>query len=385
MKKFYLLFGLFYISFCYSQNEIEKKVANIESSKSGNYKDVLHNLLQLTTRNVSNEIKSLELNSTLFNIMYGSDLNDISDLTIMKSTFLRNFQINAKTNFNSDFKYQGFSGGLTYAIINGRDKARLNLTVGKVNYSKESELFRLKFIKIQAKLAEGLNINSQELLQLNEASQDILDGKEIDATKNPYYEKIIDAFDKIEHTETGIEEKKLKDGIAYLKQIKKNEYDNIESRPLWTLSMDGSTNTEGKFNQASISTIFLKGNSKSKYEFDIRSKIIYSDTVANQHLPRMDFKATVGINLKLGKDKKNSSFFEIKPYFEYNSILKETSSNLNIASENIKNKFILNTELRVRLTENLWIPLTIKYDLDHANVLGFLNVTYNFEDFLNQK
>lgn len=399
MKKYFLLIGLFYVSITNSQVDTDAKISKIEANKTGNYKDVLHNLLQLTTKNLSDDAKTLELNSTLFTILYGADLTDISDLTIKKSSFLRNFQINAKTNFDNNFKYNGFSGGITYALINGRDKATLNLAVGGKKYAEKSELFRLIFMKIQSELATGLVEDSNELEQLNEASDAILAGNEYDSSTNPYYNKIIERFNNFDYKKELSEldssetskavsnfiEKDLKDCVEYLKQIKKSEYDNIDARALWTLSIDGSANTEGKFNQASIGTIFLKGNSSSWYEFDLRSKITYADTVTTEHLPRVDFKATAGMNFKLGKDKNNKSFFEIKPYFEYNSLLKNTESVLATAKavsayEEKKNKFILNAEIRVRLTDNLWLPLTVKYDTEKSNFLGFLNVSYNFGD-----
>ena len=43
-----------------------------------------------------------------------------------------------------------------------------------------------------------------------------------------------------------------------------------------------------------------------------------------------------------------------------------------------KDVFTANADIRIRIIENLWIPLTVKYDLNKKNFLGFLNVALNF-------
>ena len=47
------------------------------------------------------------------------------------------------------------------------------------------------------------------------------------------------------------------------------------------------------------------------------------------------------------------------------------------ADEN-KSQFTLDGTFRFRISENLWIPISFKYDPEHGNVFGFLNVTSNF-------
>ena len=43
----------------------------------------------------------------------------------------------------------------------------------------------------------------------------------------------------------------------------------------------------------------------------------------------------------------------------------------------------INGTLRVMVLDNIWIPITIKYDPKSGNVLGFLNVSLNFSGLGN--
>ena len=62
-------------------------------------------------------------------------------------------KINAKVNLDESYKYNGFSGGFTYAIVNGRDKATVNLAKGI--YGSQREKFITAFRQIQSILAKS--------------------------------------------------------------------------------------------------------------------------------------------------------------------------------------------------------------------------------------
>ena len=50
--------------------------------------------------------------------------------------------------------------------------------------------------------------------------------------------------------------KDLKRYKTYLDSIEVVEFQKIDAKPLWTISADGTSNTEGKFNKASFGSIF---------------------------------------------------------------------------------------------------------------------------------
>ncbi|WP_396157639.1 hypothetical protein [Flavobacterium sp.] len=367
--------ALLCFTFSFSQTDlIENEIDKIQNRRTGNFKDAFYNIIQLTTKNLTEDEKSLELNTTLFKIMYNADLKNISDLTINKSYFLRNFQINAKVNLDKDYKYKGFSGGFTYAIVNGRDKATVNLAKGI--YGKQREKFITAFQQVQSRLA-ATEITETELDLLNKASDDILNDVEYDITGNPYYDRIIEEFKTTAATISYADGKSLtstdiSDHVKYLKQVRKSEMDKIDGKALWTLAADGSTNTDGKFNKCSVSSVYLKGIDKSGDQIDIRGTFTYDDdTLVN--MPRTTFNGKAGLNFVLLRNtSENVSCFEVKALGEYTKVYK------NVLPDEDDEIITANAEFRIRLANDFWIPITVKYDIDNANLLGFLNLTYNF-------
>lgn len=376
MKKYYIFLLILLCSNVFSQ---QIAIDDIDKSKTGNFKDAFYNIIQLTTKNLTENEKSLELNTTLFKIMYNANLKDISDLTINKSYFLRNFQINAKANLDESYKYKGFSGGFTFAIVNKRDKATINLA--KTLYGTNRDVFMKKFQEIQATLATGLLEGSPELEMLNDASENLINSKfekEYDDTNNPYYELINEEFAKVAKTlknpvGTTFNSDEITNYIETLSQLRKSEMDKIDGKALWTIAADGSTNTEGKFTKCSFNSVYLKGIDKSGNQIDVRTTLIYDDSETLINRPKTSFNGKAGLNFVLLKNAvEKVSCFEIKAQGEYNKIYK------NVLPNEDDEVITANTEIRIRLAKDFWIPITVKYDIKNSNFLGFLNVTYNF-------
>lgn len=388
MKKNYIIaITLLYFTSVFSQDtlknitddadlKIRLEIEKIEKGKTGNFKDAFYNIIQLTTKNFSGDEKSLELNTTLFKIIYNSELSKISDLTIKKSYFLRNFQINAKTNFDKDFKYMGVSGGITFAVVNGRDRATINLA--KTIYAKNRKIFMTELSKIQNDLV-GPDVDEKEMELIHNATDTILNGYIYDSAKNPYYDKIQTEFKKrsiVDSDGKHIETEEISDYVKALSQLRKSEIEKIDAKVLWTFSAYGSTNTDGKFDKYSIGTVFLKGipksNEKSSEEIDIRGTFTYADTTL---VKRTAFNGKAGLNFIILRNKlENTSCFEIKVLGEYAKIFK------NVLPDEEEETITANAEFRIRLAKDFWIPITVKYDTEKSNFLGFLNVTYNFGD-----
>jgi hypothetical protein len=309
--------------------------------------------------------------------MYNADLEEVKDLTINKSYFLRNFQINAKVNLDENYKYNGFSGGFTYAVVNKRDKATINLA--KTLYGTSREIFMTQFAQIQSTLATGLQDGSPELDMLNEASDNILNDnlEELDDTKNPYYKLINEEFAKVTSNlknpdGTPLNTDDISSFINTLSQLRKSEMDKIDGKALWTIAADGSTNTDGKFNKCSVSSVYLKGIDKSGDQIDVRGTFTYDDdTLVN--MPRTTFNGKAGLNFVLLKNRVDEvSCFEVKALGEYTKVYK------NVLPDEDDEIITANAEFRIRLAKDFWIPITVKYDIENANLLGFLNLTYNF-------
>lgn len=376
MKKLLLLF-VFLVTVQVSAQEINeikmRAFESAEASKSGNYKDLLSSFFQLAAKNISGENKSLDFNTTLFALKVKANEKYNQDIYFEKETFSRNLQFNFKANFDDDYKYTGFTGGLTYAIINGRDKQLANFT----NTTLDSEF---------QKLIE--NIDAVQATQIALIYSDSETSEKAKAEKMASLQAARNAI----INKTQVDEKDVY-GVEYYNSLKgkydadinsifalaDQYYKELEGKTLLTLSVDGTANDYGKFNRVSTEAVVLQGIKDSNFEMDLRGKFSYTDTL-DTNLPRTDFKASAGINTIIGKkqygnEKQFKSFFEIKAYFEYSAIFK------NRLPDEEKENFLANADFRLRIADDLWLPLTLKYDIENANFLGFLNLTYNFKEF----
>lgn len=357
------------------QDKAQQQYEAVEKSKSGNYKDIFASLFQLASKNLTGDEKTIEFNSTLFAVKAKSNPELLEDRNFIHEKFSRNFQFNFKVNLNNDYKYTGFTGGFTYAIINDRDKQLANFenTPFDTMLSGLQEFLMQEKNKLIAKIAQENPASLEtEMTEINNSVNGILNSKTTTYKYTDYFK------DKVTHeyrdgmitTETG-ERVPI---VDHLHTMLQDYYGEIDSKALWTVAFAGTADDKGKFNRASVESIFLKGNKDALEEFDIRAKLLYTDTITLASAPRVDFKGTAGVNFKLAKNKDNTSFFETKIALEYNAVLK------NPMIDEKKSTFLGNAEFRIRMAKDLWFPVVVKYDIEHANFLGFLNVTYNFGD-----
>ena len=366
MKKYFICFlTLLVANTLLAQNDSIKRFREMtEVSKSGNYKEVFSSIFQLGTANLTSEDKSVEFNSTLFGIksIFNNDL--LEDRYFVKERFSRNLQFNMKLNLNEQFKYNGVSGGITYAVINKKDKDVANFTGTILNYKFVTLIDRLKEVIFDL-VNQGL-ISDEEMVSIMDDLPILLNnGLDKINNTNVFIKKIIPEFDKRNKPI------KLKDYINSLDELRKNAYSEIEKKPLWTVSLLGTTDDKGDNQNLTFGTVFLKGF--KSFEMDLRSNLIYSDTLIDTSIKRTQLKSSAGINYKLLKrEKSKESLFEIKLYMEYNSILK------NVFADEKKNTFLASSDFRIRIAKDVWVPITVKYDIENSNFLGFFNITYNF-------
>ncbi|MDI1256414.1 MAG: hypothetical protein PSV16_09945 [Flavobacterium sp.] len=355
-------------------NAQESLMTMDNNSKSGNFKDVLTNFYQLTTKDFAGDEKSIGLNTTLFALLSNAKPELLNDINYASATFSRNFQLNTKVDFDKTYSYTGFTAGISYSI-NNRDATLANFN--NTELAIRHALFAGYIAAAAGPIGAAIGGNAIEQQKLDEAVEDLLDSKT--NSTNPYVRQLLNAINPLVNADNLLDKSGaiITTGDALvlnLYDLKDDYYNTLAAKGLLTFSADGTSNTDGKFNKATFSIIYLKGNSQGNNEIDLRTKLVYADTLTSVKIPRIGFNATAGINFKIAKGSDKKSFFEIKTAFEYNSVLR------NAIPDEDKNKILANAEIRFRILNDIWIPLTIKYDLDNANFLGFLNVTYNFGD-----
>lgn len=364
--------------------QVNTAALKAEISKSGNYRDAFNSFFQLMSENLTNESKSLKLNFTLFDVKSIFEKDLAIDYNFAKETFSRNLQFNLETEYDGNFKTKGYTVGATYSLINKRDKDLADFTNTSLDTNHIALIDRMNSIsgeivkQIMGAENTGIAEKTADLDVLNKLVNHYINNEEIPENIQQS-EVYVDFNNKLQSiTFDGPVNKFTKEKIVtakemvdYVHALKKDLYDNLAKKPLWTVSVSGSTNENVNFNKASLSTIYLQGID-NKFELDLRSGFTYTDTLAVEKLKRVGFNIKAGVNYQF-KDGNDRSLFEIKGYGEYNSILK------NALPDEDKNTFLANADFRIRLSDDLWVPITIKYDIENSNFLGFLNITYNFD------
>ncbi|HLK31328.1 MAG TPA: hypothetical protein VKT28_22300, partial [Puia sp.] len=198
-------------------------------------------------------------------------------------------------------------------------------------------------------------------------------------------------FSDIEHADPSIKYlKKLvdKDSTIVIANQQHKDYDSLidafKKKTLWTASIADTSYSSGALSKSvQVSSELLTGlYSKSKtfnLELDIKASINYVDDTLStgKNLNRQVFTFEPGINLVINGKKNHKSYLEFKVSGSYINIWKGLYANENQITNTI------NGTLRIRILDDIWIPIQIKYDTKNHNLFGFLNVTTNFTGLSN--
>ncbi|RYG20993.1 MAG: hypothetical protein EOO07_03770 [Chitinophagaceae bacterium] len=377
MKKIFLLCFLLFITLHLSAQSVKdslqsavnsirkEKLSSLlqtaEDLKSGNYKDVLYSFFQLAAKDLTGQNKSFGFNSTLFAIKLKLDSTLNRDYNLRKQNFARNFQFNVKLNLDTALKFKGFTGGFTYAIVNQRDHQLADFSesyLGKVLYPLLDTIQKQSSAYTNMIVSQNLprEKRSALLAEMQTGIDSLLSNYTLSYLPEGFF--------------TGMKyPSSLISSLRRVDQISDSLYKELDKKWLWTISGNASANKTGSFNRANIETIVLKGK---KPELDIRAGVYYADTLIQKRISRFVAHFSAGFNLPLLIIKK-ASIIEFKPYLAYTRILK------NALPGKDNYRFLANADLRFRITEGLWLPLTLKYDLLNHNLLGFLNVSINLK------
>lgn len=377
MKVKLFLFVILGISnYIFGQSASDKIIKKDELDKAStlNLKDAFTYLPQFTVFNLAGEHKSIDLKVNLFDLKtkYNSDL--LIDTLFVKNKFARNFQMNFGINLNGNYKMEGIKAGFTYAIVNKRDSAIFKLSdkLGKA-LAKKDELAIIKM----SKFIEDAKCNEDE----DKECQKNL-GLKINAIKEAQGKarRFVKREDFPEYFQEYLPKDFNKDVDSLNIKLEK-EQDNYFKKPLLTVTVNGIFGKEKRFlNQAEANLVYLQGVSdqRKKAEIDIRAGFTVKDTISDKKYYKTEFKSSAGINFSLFSSKDSKSYFEAKPYLEFiktfgNALFED------------KNTFNASADIRIRIVNNMWLPITIKYDLKEGRFLGFLNIVFNWDTFLNPK
>jgi hypothetical protein len=382
MRKVSLLFIFIMISvYSWAQLSPSKKdtlntIRTAENLVSGNTKDVLSSFFQLAIDDLTGNDKSFTFSSSIFALQLKSNPSlNLNQRYFNKWSFARNTDVNVALKLDNNYHFNGTSLGMKVAIINKRDIAASRSFVNEVSQAIAPETNTFNTI---VQLISGSNYDDATKVKLTTQLNAIVADKKGDLYKN--MSDTMKYFFAQAYGEKGM------NGIPSesLYTAAKEKFDAIKKtyadKPIVVLGFDGRTFSD----QALFSNIDLyldgtggiyRSNGK-KFDIDIVGKLTFSvqndSTKPARNLMRSVGQGDAGLNLVF-RNKISAPVFELKLAAGYNGVYSDK-----YASEDAS-VFTLNGTGRIHVTKDIIIPLTIKYDPAHSNLLGFLSVTSNFD------
>jgi hypothetical protein len=384
MKKTYLILSLFLFPFCgnYLSGQNTSPINPIltaDSLSSGNYKDVLTSFFRLGLRDLTGPNRQVDFSSNLFAIMLKQNPNLDIDTNYVKYKLARNTNIDLGIKMNDGNRFNGGSLGIKYAIINRRD-----YTVSK------------EFISLALAKNHDLFILNDELSRVRAGIADPALRTLFRDQTDKFFNDSSFTYDKLDPRIKKIVIQTARDSnlIYFINLVNNNpnvcinknaieEYNKVknsfQNKALWTASINlKSYDDQFQLSNLNLTTEFLKGvvNPKalSNLEVNLKANLEIVDDSAHigRDLNRTIFSAEGGLNWVMKGWAEDQSFIEFKLTASENYIL------AGLYKEETNQLFTLNGTLRIRVSNNISIPIEIKYDPKTGNVFGFLNITSNF-------
>jgi len=388
---------------CYGQKKASpdtRLVNTADSLASGNYKDILTSFFQLAFDNLTGQKKEFNFSSNPYAVMLRNNPKMAEEDNYTKYKALRKLNFNFGITLDTNYHFSGFSSGINYAIINKRDPTDSKLISKQLqidSLGNERHTLILGLASYGDSLypdawtpeAPNFKRDSAALYKFNESLGDNINRlfdsaiafKNLDADFKTVVlkfskEKDLPILNKILTTYPDTSLFKL--NRARWKALVKS----IEKAPLWTIGISDTTN-KNKFFFSNVVLVseFSKGifspqPGANNLELNLKGQLnLLRDTLnpAEKNLKRAIFSFESGINWVIRNKANDRSYFELKFSGSYN----HNFSRLYPKEE--RDVTTANATLRIRVIDDIWIPLEIKYDPKSGNVFGLLNVKFNFK------
>jgi hypothetical protein len=363
-----------------AQQRTPNPVFTADSLASGNYKDVLNSFFQFAFEKMTSPDKELKFTGTPFAVMAKLDTTLLVDTLYTKYRTLRNINYMLSLRLDTSFRFNGFSSGIKYAIINKRDETVSRAFLNTVrNHAKSKQLFALNDL-IMARISTMPNA-AGAITEYTGFRQGLTN---FNALSQPLQDTILAVAASSDATrELGETLKRNSDfNLAQTADsIYKDLRSNFNQNLLWTVGVTDTTyKDQFMFSNIVIHTELIKGlnkfsEAKNDLELNIKSQLQLADDTlqVKRDLKRAIFSFEPGINLAIRTRHTRKSYLELKfsgGYF-YNF------SQLYAGEE--RNRLFFNGTIRIRVMNDIWVPVEFKYDPRNGNLFGFINVRANFK------
>jgi hypothetical protein len=392
LKRFSIFLVLVFSTIIIEAQDISSKTNPIytaDSLKSGNYKDILTSFFQLAFNNLTGENKEISFVSNPFAVMLKNDPALAIDKNYKKYKPLRKLNFGFGLKLDSSYKFNGFSSGIKYSLIDKRDATTskllfLRLLSDSIGIERDS-------------LQDGLDIYAEiafpkaEIKESEDYKNSKLFSRKVNALFNtdstfeslePDFKKIIDSIitaKRLIKIQTAI---KTSPKTSF-KAINLKTFDSlkttIKNDLLWTIGLSDTTYKDNFiFSNLILLTELSKGilpvKPGSNLELNLKATCNFlKDTLqSDRNLNRVIFCFEPGINWVFRNKANDKSIFELKIGGSY----KHNFTSL--YKDEKRDDLMMTGILRIRVYEDIWIPLDVKYDPKSGNVFGLFNVKANF-------
>lgn len=365
-----------------AQQKSPNPVLTADSLASGNYKDVLNSFFQLAFEQLAGPEKELKFTGTPFAVMAKLDTTLLVDKKYLEYKTLRNINYAFSLRLDTAYKFNGFTSGIKYALINKRDETVSRSFLKMVeNSARAKELLTMNMLIGQSVSAID-SANGQEAV--SQEWDDFVTGNTVfGALSQQLRDTITSVITR--NAKTGdLAANLLRNDNFNLAQTADSVYqdlkENFNKNLLWTI---GVTNTTYKdqfafsnivFHSELIQGINKFNDRKNDLDLHIQSALqLVDDTLkAGRDLKRAVFSFEPGINLAIKTKNTKRSYLELKfcggYYHNFGTLY----------ANDDRDRVFVNGTVRIRILNDIWVPFEVKYDPRNGNIFGFINVRANF-------
>lgn len=357
-----------------------------DSLASGAWKDVLTSFFQLSFDKLTGPKRELNFQSNPFAVLLKNHPDAAIDTNYHKYRRLRKINFGFGLNLDSGYRFNGFSSGVRYALINKRDTTTSRLLFRELG----NDSLSLEIFALQKKLNRYIDSVLPNTPANFEQRRKFFNGvTTLFSDRTTTFAQLDTAFQRMvkeganavgAHRVARLLAKNPqanlpKEADVHFSDLKKE----LQNALLWTVSIADTTyKDQFFFSNILLKTELLKGMGRyrqgANWELNLQAGINFVDDTLRKgrDLRRSLFRFEPGVNLVFRNKTADQSFFEVRFSGSYGHNFGSL-----YAGER-RDSLGVNATLRVRLIGDVWIPLEIKYDPQSGNVFGWLNVRFNF-------
>lgn len=364
-----------------------KTVLTADSLSSGNLKDVLTSFFQLSYDKLTGSSHELNFSSNPYALLLKSNPQAAIDVNYPKYRYMRKLNFGFGLKLDTSYKFNGFSSTIKYAIIDQRDATTSKLLFRELG----SDTLSRQITSLQGGLMAYINTNfpnTTENFEIRKKYFGLVNTLFTDTLTAFYqldtaFQRIVktvavqdnlDKFSRLIQSNPKVNVRK--ESQLYFADLKQE----LKKKLLWTISLSDTTyKDEFAFSNIAIRTELLKGLAKklkpgSNWEFNTQASLNFTDDTASKgrDLKRAIFRFEPGFNWVIRAKNTEMPFMELKFSGEYKHIFHRLYKN------EVRDFFTFNGVIRLRIMNEIWIPVEFKYDPKDGNLFGFISAKFNF-------